>query len=176
MHPIDKDELLAAIVTTPVPGQMLVAISIRRPYATEATLELVDLAALPTSSAAALTASLARSPARADVCTTTIPGLRGSYVRVWEKQEAPDQILIPLSPTYTKHNYWEFEEHRCLVSKDKDGNSTHLQTRYIPKLNSDRYGVWYGTETRVDTIGRKWHRELKHYVVDNFGELVAVPA
>ena len=115
--------------------------------------------------------------ASADVCTAPTHELRGSYLRVWEKQEAPDQVLIPLTPTFTKHNYWEFEDHRSIVSEDKDGNRVRLQTAYIPKSNWQRHGVWYGNETRVDTLGRAWSRSLDHnYVVDNFGELVAVPA
>ena len=124
-----------------------------------------------------LSKSLHQQTARADVCTTTIPGLRGSYVRVWEKQEAPDQVLIPHSPNFTKHVYMENGEFRSLHSHDKDGNSMRLQTAYVPRSTGDRVGVWYGGETRVDSIGRKWNRSLEHrYVVDNFGDLVAVPA
>ena len=36
--------------------------------------------------------------ARADVCTTTIPGLRGSYVRVWEKLPATSPADLSTSP------------------------------------------------------------------------------
>lgn len=53
-----KDELLAAIVTTPQPGQVLAAVSIRLPYAKAASVELVDLAAVSASTAAALTSRL----------------------------------------------------------------------------------------------------------------------
>jgi len=53
-----KDELLAAIVTTPQPGQLLAAVSIRLPYAAQPTTQLIDLSAVPADAAAALTSSL----------------------------------------------------------------------------------------------------------------------
>lgn len=81
------------------------------------------------------------------------------------------------APTYTNHVYRDSGDFRTIKSSDNAGNSVHLQTPYFPKGKWERCGVWYGSETRIDSTGRKWGRTLDHdYVVDNFGELVAVPA
>lgn len=63
--PIDKDELLVAVVETPQAGQLLAAVSLRLPYASAPSTVLIDVAAVSAATCAILTSALSsRSTAK----------------------------------------------------------------------------------------------------------------
>lgn len=101
----------------------------------------------------------ARDPARADTGTTRAA------------------LLLPALEGYTRHEYGGSKDYRSLVSCDQKGNQIRLQTPYGVCGPYERPGRWYGSVRRIDGSGREWSSPLAHnYVVDNFGNLVAVPA
>jgi hypothetical protein len=84
-------------------------------------------------------------------------------------------VLLPASPKLTKHDFDESTNYRRVESSDDLGNSIFLITPLRQPKAFERHGVWYGDETRVDSLGRRWRRTLEaHFVVDNFGDLVEV--
>lgn len=86
MQTDQKDELLAAIVTTPQPGQVLTPVRFRLPYAQQPSVQLIDLSLLSANTAAALqSAHNSANKASADACTQTpsVHTSRQLIVRPW---------------------------------------------------------------------------------------------
>ena len=131
------------------------------------------------------------NPVSADVCTVfpaakpqRVPRakrLQGLRTELLQKAEnlglvPPGESLLPAAPKFTQHENKDGFEYRRVMSGDGAGSEIRLQNAYQPAY-FERPGRWYGHETRVDTLGRKWSRALDHeYVIDNFGDLVPVPA
>lgn len=132
------------------------------------------------------------NPASADVCTAfpaakaqrapRAKRLQSLRTELLQKAEnlglvPPGASLLPACPKLTKHDYSYSSAYFSIESSDELGNEIRLQTAHKPDKSFERHGVWYGSETRVDSTGKKWRRGLDHdYVVDNFGDLVPVPA
>ena len=91
-----------------------------------------------------------------------------------EQSGLGQMLILPRVKQYTTHEFDASGSHLSLTSQGS-GGSFRLQTAYAPS-GHEKAGVWYGSETRLDTEGEEWHRYVGHHVVDNFGNLVAVPA
>lgn len=50
-----------------------------------------------------------------------------------------------------------------------------LPSAYARAHGEWKPGIWYGSEQRIDSDGRRWKRQLGHHVMDDFGFLVEVP-
>ncbi len=88
-------------------------------------------------------------------------------------------ILQPRGKPTRQENHEHGRGYRQVVCNAKDGSAIRLQTPFIadPKYSFQRPGVWYGSEDRVDEIGRRWSSTTaRDYVMDDFGELVPVGA
>lgn len=57
----------------------------------------------------------------------------------------------------------------------KNANSRYCYRLYAPSAAAGRPHHWWGCEMAQDTMGREWNRSIRA-VVDNFGNLVEVPA
>lgn len=67
---------------------------------------------------------------------------------------------------------------QCIVYTNENQDRTQslrLQREIIP-TRPNAPGIWYGSETRTDATGRQWTSSLADHVVDDFGNLVEVPA
>lgn len=87
-------------------------------------------------------------------------------------------IVLPHSgPVNADIHYNERGGYRSITGYSYDGRSQRLQTPlcFDPAHPWDRPGVWYGSETRLDTEGRTWTSSLPaRYVCDDFGQLVPI--
>lgn len=132
-----------------------------------------------------------QNPASADVCTvftaakTQRPprAKRLQTIRTELPQKAeklglvpPGATLLPAAPTYSRHRHYDCNGFAVVESSDSLGNEIALQKPHIPDKPNERHGRWYGSECRVDSSGIKWSRFHPNFVVDNFGDLVPVPA
>ncbi len=100
-------------------------------------------------------------------------------VREAIKQERDLVILEPADGLE-----WRGEHHgnfRVLKADADDGScSVRLQCEVVPNVHAQargdwRPGIWYGSEERTDSDGRRWKRQLGHHVMNDFGFLVEVP-
>lgn len=85
------------------------------------------------------------------------------------------KVTLPAGPVLTQYQFNVTGVALSLTTRNARGDKIRLQTEYSPDT-TDRLGIWYGSETRVDSAGRFWQSSLPHHVVDDFGSLVAVPA
>ena len=118
-------------------------------------------------------------------CSPTVARLIHALQREAIK-EATGQAIVPPgatvlnAPRYTNHEYDDSYSYRTISSSDALGNEIALQSpneaNQDPRYRMHRPGVWYGTETRIDTDGRPWRHSLGYHVMDDFGDLVKVPS
>jgi hypothetical protein len=60
------------------------------------------------------------------------------------------------------------------VTTEDDSYEASMQTERLPE-NARQRGVWYGSESLLDSLGRRWSRSLAYMLIDDFGNLVEVP-
>lgn len=92
------------------------------------------------------------------------------------RRDVAAQLADP-APAYTRQEHRVSGENRVICCSDEQGNELRLQTPLTadPGRPYLRPGLWYGSETRLDTAGRRWIRHVGDYVQDDFGTLVPVP-
>lgn len=84
-------------------------------------------------------------------------------------------ITLPAAPAPTRHSFRDMSFACSLTMRNARGDEIRLQREHRPDT-TDRQGIWYGSESRVDSAGREWEASLPRHVIDDFGNLVAVPA
>ena len=84
-----------------------------------------------------------------------------------------DMLILPRVQPYTKTEFDGSGAYLTLTSTGLSG-SIRMQTPYAPQTG-ELAGQWYGSQTRFDTEGGKWTQYVGTHVVDNFGNLVALP-
>ena len=100
----------------------------------------------------------------------------GQAVQAAIAEAQPPGVLLP---PLGKIGRPEFHySNQCVVYTNENQDCTQrlrLQCEIIPERPSHA-GIWYGSETRTDATGREWRSSLGDHVVDDFGNLVEVPA
>lgn len=84
-------------------------------------------------------------------------------------------ITLPAAAAPMHHSWHHGGFSISFESHNHRGDGIRLQREYQP-TDTDRLGIWYGGETRLDTWGRIWRGQLPDHVIDDFGTLVEVPA
>jgi hypothetical protein len=124
------------------------------------------------------------SPASAGAYTASprVRALLGSlHATILEERlqspPVPPGAVVLLAAHYTQHRHRDGAEYRTVRSYDDLGNEVWLQSGYeVDPSSTRRPWLWYGNEARVDTQGEIWLRSLPNHIVNDFGDLVPVPA
>lgn len=127
---------------------------------------------------------------RADNCTTLAPvsptvakllhKLQGQIIKEASgpREAAPGEVVLT-PPKYSGHTFHEGGVALAIWAYSPCGATLRLQTNYLgdaDRPHRPMIGLWYGQESRVAADGTRWERSLPNHVVDNFGDLAAVPA
>jgi hypothetical protein len=83
-------------------------------------------------------------------------------------------LILPRVKALTAHSYHQFDNYRVIASSG-EGSNIHLQTASVCPAYQ-KPGCWHGHETRYDTEGSRWTRDIGPYITDDFGNLVPVSA
>jgi len=128
---------------------------------------------------------MARAVVLAPMSVTAAKLLHALYAETLASAEASLQvppagaIVLQEPPTSgLTAKYSETHGYRRLrLSKGFDYEIS-LQTSMLgTEFRWERPGIWYGSESRQDMQGRRWTGPLScHYVTNDFGDLVEVPA
>jgi hypothetical protein len=87
-----------------------------------------------------------------------------------------DDMLLLAASTLGKARFTYSGEYITYDKRSADNtHEFYLQCQPFTDDPKQR-GKWYGHESRTDQHGNEWRRLLKYHVVDDFGNLVAVPA
>jgi hypothetical protein len=95
--------------------------------------------------------------------------------RLQAKAVPPGAVVLVAPTDFTKQRFHDGGIAVALTCTADNGCQIRLQRDYCP-ASAKTAGRWYGTETRFDAAGGAWRTSAKHYVVNDFGQLVAVPA
>jgi len=85
------------------------------------------------------------------------------------------EMQLAAQPTRLVH-FRESSRYRVYSCMSADGTCEVSMQSEIVADDPRHRNLWYGSESRTDQQGRKWHRNIGYMVVDDFGFLVPVSA
>jgi len=85
-------------------------------------------------------------------------------------------VLQPVSADGKRVRYSSFTYGYTVSSSNGAEVAMYRDHINVHNSNSWHPAHWWGSESLVDGQGREWHRSLAKHVMDDFGNLVEVPA